>query len=42
MPAKPEQLIKFNFFKLVFEIPPRAINGFLVRRDRSLNLLMPK
>ena len=42
MPAKPRQLIRFNFFKLAFEIPPRATDGFLLKSDNNLNLLIPK
>ena len=42
MPAKPEQLVRFNFFILLFEIPPRAIEGLLFKRERDLNLLIPK
>ena len=38
MPAKPEQLVRLNFFKLLFDTPPRAINDLLVKRDNNLNL----
>jgi len=42
IPAKPWHPIRFNFFKLLFERPPSAMNGFLVKRESNLNLLMPK
>ena len=42
IPAKPKQLVRFNFFKLLSEIPPRAIKGLLLKRERDLNLLIPK
>ena len=37
-----EQLVRFNFFKLLSEIPPRAMIGLLLKRERDLNLLIPK
>ena len=42
MPAKPEQLTRFNNFKFFCEIPPRAIIFFLVKRENNLNFLIPK
>ena len=42
MPAKPWQIVRFNFFKLLIERPPSAMSGFLVKRDSNLNLLTPK
>ena len=42
IPAKPKQLINFNFFKLIFETPPSATTGILLKRDSNLNLLIPK
>ena len=42
IPAKPWQLVRANFFKLLTEIPPRAMTGLLLKRERDLNLFIPK
>ena len=42
MLAKPWQLVRDSFFKLSFDIPPRAMKGLLLKRERDLNLFIPK
>ena len=38
IPAKPWQLVRFNFLKFLFETPPSAMKDFLLKRVSSLNL----
>ena len=42
IPLKPKQLTIFNFFRLLIEIPPKAINCLFVSLLKILNLLIPK
>ena len=42
IPANSRLFKSLSFFKLFFEIPPKATTFFLVRVDINLNLLIPK